>query len=256
MRLAIGLHLLWKRLEVALCALVVPGLILESSIANGWVYGGGIVGFLRGFFLELVTYITARQAFILFGKKNWFGMILMALVSVSIMFVSAINNLGWVLSGHDLAGLLSSLSSVLPGPISHSYEFFLAICLPVTMGAIALVDLDHFFQHALDQDHLDNHALQVDERRMHRSAYQKAQKEQKDTLTDAYSEIASDRAQIFIEQARTGSLTFGAGAHVPSETVQPVAQLPSPSKQVTGTVWPVDQQQWTSSGQWQSGTGQ
>ena len=70
MRFAIALHLLWKRFEIALCALVVPGLILESSIANGWVYGGSFVGFLRGLFLDLVIYICARQAFLLLRKKN------------------------------------------------------------------------------------------------------------------------------------------------------------------------------------------
>ncbi len=261
MRLAIGLHLLWKRLEVALCALVVPGLIIESSIANGWVYGGGFVGFLRGFFLEIVTYITARQAYLLFQKKNWFGCSLMALVSLSVMYVSAVNNLGWVLAGHDLAGLLSTLGAVMGnGPLYHSYQFFLAVCLPLTMGAIALVDLDHFFQHALEQDHLDNHALQVDERRMHRTAYQKAQRTMKNDLTESYLGIAKNRAQSFVDEARTGNLTFGAGSSIStgqlSEPVPPVQQLPPPGPQVTGTVWPADQGQWsTNAGQWSSDNG-
>ena len=55
MRAVMRMYLTWQRLEVALVALLVPGLIVESSIANGWVYGGGtltLVSFLRGFFFE------------------------------------------------------------------------------------------------------------------------------------------------------------------------------------------------------------
>ena len=67
MRHAIRMYLTWQRLEIVLVALLVPGLIVESSVANGWVYGGGslsVVAFLRGFFFEVLTYVTARQAYI------------------------------------------------------------------------------------------------------------------------------------------------------------------------------------------------
>lgn len=113
MRLAIGLHLLWKRLEIALCALVVPGLIIESSIANGWVYGGTFVGFLRGLFLDLVIYICARQAFLFIRKGLWLPFTVMAFVALSLTYVSAINNLGWVLAGHEMMGVLGSLSNLM-----------------------------------------------------------------------------------------------------------------------------------------------
>ena len=90
------------------------------------------------------------------------------------------------------------------GPLVRGYEFFLAVLLPVAVGAIALVPLDHFFQHALEQDHLDNHAVLVDERHMHRTTYLRAQRKQRRRIQQAYEDIAEDRANSFVEQVRTG----------------------------------------------------
>ena len=243
MRVAIALHLLWKRLEIALCALVVPGLIVESSIANGWVYGGSFVGFLRGLFLDLVIYICARQAFLLLRKKNKLGACVMALVSLSITYVSAVNNLGWVLSGHEMAGILGSLGQMMGSNnvFYHAYEFSLAVCLPVSLLAIALVDLDHFFVHSVNQDHLDTHAMLSDERRMHRTAYLRAQKDQRTAIQKHYHEIAEDRAHSYVEKVRAGDLTFGAG-EVNTDALQGanLPQLEQPAREVTGTVWPAD----------------
>ena len=271
MRTVIRMYLSWQRIEVALVALLVPGLIFESSIANGWVYAGGsfanvwvtLVGLLRGFFFESLTYITARQAFLLYRHKNWFGCGLMALVSLVAMYVSATNNLGWVMAGHDLAGMFSTLGQVMggDGPLLHGYEFFLAVLLPISVGAIALVPLDHFFQHALEQDHLDNHAVLVDERHMHRTAYLKAQRKQAKVIQEAYEEIAEDRADTFIEQVRSGDFSFGASssqlALPPGRSSAPAVsieeeeeeegdeedELPVPARRntiVTGTVWPAN----------------
>ncbi|GCE20366.1 hypothetical protein [Dictyobacter kobayashii] len=247
MRIAIALHLLWKRFEIALCALVVPGLILESSIANGWVYGGNFVGFLRGLFLDLVIYICARQAFLLYRKGNKTGSFIMAMVSLSITYVSAVNNLGWVLSGHEMAGVLGSLSQMMGAgsPLYRAYEFSLAVCLPLSLLAIALVDLDHFFEHSINQDHLDNQAMLSDERRMHRTAFLKAQRVQKGTIQEQYQEIAEDRAQTFVDKARDGDLTFGAhtAAHDTDKLAQAasVRQIEPPVQEVPGTVWPADE---------------
>lgn len=270
MRLVMGIHLFWQKIEVAMVALIVPGLIVESSIANGWVYTGGsfanvgiaAIGLLRGFFFEALTYAAARQAFLMGKERNWFGGILMGLVSLAAMYVSAVNNLGWVMAGHDLAGLFSTLGTVMgDGPLYHGYQFFLAVLLPISVGAIALVPLDRFFQHALEQDHLDNHALLVDERSMHRTAYLKAQRKQTKVIQEAYEEIAEDRAQTFVEQVRQGDLSFGAGGTLPPAALPSGSTtnrlLTAPRREVTGTVWPVDrasaggEQAWSpSEGQW------
>src|SRR5712691_5567627 len=246
MRNVIRMYLHWQCFELVLVALLIPGLIFESCIANGWVYAGGsfavpwvaAIGLLRGFFFEVLTYITARQAYLLCCKRNWFGMVLMAVVALAAMYVSSANNLGWVIAGHDLAGLFSTLGQVMGnGPMLRGYEFFLAVLLPVAVGAIALVPLDHFFQHALEQDHLDNHAVLVDERHMHRTAYLKAQRNQRKEIQQAYEEIAADRAQTFIDQARGGDLSFGAGGGVP----QAALQLPAPGRSAAaGRVWPAN----------------
>ena len=140
MRAVIRMYLTWQRLEIALVALLVPGLIVESSVANGWVYGGGTltaISFLRGFFFEVVTYVTARQAFVLAGKKQVFGCVLMALTSLAAVYVSAVNNLGWVMAGHDLGGFFGTLGHVMgTGPLVRGYEFFLAVLLPLSVGQL------------------------------------------------------------------------------------------------------------------------
>ncbi len=265
MRFMMGIHLFWQKCEVGLAGLLVPGLVLESSIANGWVYAGGsfhdptalVIGVARGFFFEVLTYISARQAFLMVRppqgrSRNIFGCVLMAVLCLCAMSVSAVNNLGWVMAGHDLGGLFSIMGTMLGGgPVFRLYQFFLAVLLPVAVGFIALVPLDHFFQHALEQDHLDNHALQVDERSMHRTSFLKAQRAQRDKIEDAYHDIAEERAELFIEQARTGDLTFGASQRAalpaPGQTTSPRSQT------VTGNVWPV--QPTGSSSVWSSGPG-
>jgi hypothetical protein len=250
MRHVIRMYLTWQRLEIALVALLVPGLIVESSVANGWVYGGGtltVISFLRGFFFEVVTYVTARQAFVLARKKQVLSCLVMALVSLAAVYVSAVNNLGWVMAGHDLGGFFGTLGRVMGnGPLVRGYEFFLAVLLPLSVGAIALVPLDHFFQHALEQDHLDNHAVLVDERHMHRTRYLKAQRKQKKRIQQAYEAIAEDRANQFIDQARDGDFSFGVGI-TPIPSTQPQALLPAPSQSQgtstgtgTGRVWPAN----------------
>jgi hypothetical protein len=243
MRHAIRMYLTWQRLEIVLVALLVPGLIIESSVANGWVYGGGslsVVAFLRGFFFEVLTYVTARQAFILGQKRHWFGTIIMALVSLGAIYVSAVNNLTWVAAGHDLGGFFGTLGHLMgTGPLVRGYEFFLAILLPVAVGAIALVPLDHFFQHALEQDHLDNHAVLVDERHMHHTTYLRAQRKQRRRIQKAYEDIAEDRANTFVEQVRAGDFSFGAGS-TPIPQAQPL--LPAPGQSTSGVtrVWPAN----------------
>ncbi|HEV2654371.1 MAG TPA: hypothetical protein VGT82_05410, partial [Ktedonobacteraceae bacterium] len=103
---------------------------------------------------------------------------------------------------HDLGGFFGTLGHVMGnGPLVRGYEFFLAVLLPLSVGAIALVPLDHFFQHALEQDHLDNHAVLVDERHMHRTRYLKAQRKQKKRIQQAYEAIAQDRANQFRESS-------------------------------------------------------
>jgi len=249
MRAVMRMYLTWQRLEVALVALLVPGLIVESSIANGWVYGGGtltLVSFLRGFFFEVLTYVTARQAYILARKGHKIGCLIMALVALAAIYVSAVNNLGWVIAGHDLGGFFGTLGQLMGnGPFVRSYEFFLAVLLPLAVGAIALVPLDHFFQHALEQDHLDNHAMQVDERHMHRSIFRKAQRKQKQLIQQAYEEIAQDRANAFVDQVRAGDLSFGAGQTViPAPQAQPLLAAPMQSSGSSGNgvsrVWPAN----------------
>jgi len=155
--------------------------------------------------------------------------------------VSAVNNLGWVLNGHDLLGIFSLLGHILPGALYHVYEVGLAVLLPLAVGGVALVDLDHFVHDLLQKDHLDNAAVLVEEREMHRTAFLQSQRKQRAVIRGAYDQIASDRAQDFIERVRDGDMTFGSTiTTLPDPTPAPLKALPAGRKTGTGTVWPVE----------------
>ena len=47
--------------------------------------------------------------------------------------------------------------------------------LPLSVGALALVDMSHLVQEAIEHSHFDNEALRVAESEMHRTAYLKSQ---------------------------------------------------------------------------------
>jgi hypothetical protein len=79
---------------------------------------------------------------------------------------------------------------------------------------------------------------------MHRTAYLKAQRKQQKLIQQAYEGIAEDRAQDFIEQVRTGDLSFSAGS-LPVPAALPQPSTPSnPSLQLPAaggtSVWPAN----------------
>ena len=259
MRRVLRLYLLWPRIEVIFVSLLPIGLIAESSIANSAAYGfsgfgsfaaiaSSIVALLRGFFFEVLTYVSVRTAHILVRKgahQHKLGITVMAVIGGCAVLVSAINNLGWVLNGHDLLGIFSLLGHILPPVLYHVYEVGLAVLLPLAVGGVALVDLDHFVHDLLQKDHLDNAAVLVEEREMHRTAFLQSQRKQRAVIREAYDEIASDRAQDFVDRVRVGDMTFGSTiAALPDLSTSPLKALPAPvpvSRQIgTGTVWPVE----------------
>lgn len=259
MRFVMRLYLFWPRLELAFVAFLPLGLIIESSIANASAYGfagfatwavvgSSVVAFLRGFFFEVLTYVSTRTVAIMVRKgtrDHVLPLVIMAMLSVFLVLVSAVNNLGWVLAGHDLGGMFALLGRLLPGVIYKSYQVGIAVLLPLAVGGIALVDLDHFVHDLLEKDHMDNHAVLVDERIMHRTAFLKSQRAQEPTIREAYEEIAQDRAQEFIERARGGDLSFGGSTIVTDSLMsgQPTQLLGGPgfsSLSGSGRVWPVN----------------
>ena len=259
MRFVMRMYLLWPRLELAFVSFLPLGLIIESSIANssaygfagflGWAaIGASVVALLRGFLFEVLTYVCTRTVAIMVRKakvEGWKSYVLplsiMAVLSVCLILVSAVNNLGWVLAGHDLNGMFSLLGRLLPGAIYQPYQVALAVLLPLAVGGIALVDLDHFVHDLLEKDHMDNHAVLVEERIMHRTAFLKAQRSQKKTIRDAYNEIAEDRTQDFIDRVREGDMTFGSNTSqlsAPTSGQSTVLLPPAPAG--SGRVWPAD----------------
>jgi hypothetical protein len=262
MRFVLRLYLLWPRLELALVAFLPLGLILESSIANASAYGfagfstwtmaaASLVALLRGFFFEVLTYVSTRTVAIMVRKgarEHRLALVIMVVLSFFLVLVSAVNNLGWVLAGHDLVGMFTLLGRLLPPLIYKPYQVGLAVLLPLAVGGIALVDLDHFVHDLLEKDQMDNHAVLVEERIMHRTAFLKSQRAQASMIREAYGEIAEDRAQAFIDQVRSGDLTFGSGSSGstvvtgslidgrPTQLLGPV----SSSGSGMGRVWPVN----------------
>lgn len=257
MRFVMRMYLLWPRLELAFVSFLPLGLIVESSIANASAYGfegfssqaaiaSSLVALLRGFFFELLTYVCTRTVAIMVRKgarAHLLPLIIMAVLSFFLVLVSAVNNLGWVLSGHDLAGMFALLGRLLPDFIYKPYQVGLAVLLPLAVGGIALVDLDHFVHDLLEKDHMDNHAVLVEERIMHRTAFLKAQRAQQPVIEEAYQEIAADRTQEQIDRVRSGDMTFGSGTTVVTAplSAQPTRLLsPASSGSGSGRVWPAD----------------
>lgn len=261
MRFVMRLYLLWPRLELALVAFLPLGLIMESSIANASAYGfagfstwaaatASLVALLRGFFFEVLTYVSTRTVAIMVRKgarEHVLALSIMAILSVFLVLVSAVNNLGWVLSGRDLVGMFALLGHLLPPLIYRPYQVGLAVLLPLAVGGIALVDLDHFVHDVLEKDHMDNHAVLVEERIMHRTAFLKSQRAQGQVIREAYDEIAEDRAQEFIERARSGDLTFGSNgstlvtdSSVSGQSTRLLGGPGTSSLSGSGRVWPVN----------------
>lgn len=256
MRKVLRFYLLWPRLEIIFVSVLPLGLIVESSIANSAAYGFAgfgslaalglsLVALFRGFFFEVLTYAAVRTAAILAHKgarDHWIGIAVMGVLGAFAVLVSAVNNLGWVLGGHDLLGMLALLGTIMPAIFARTYEVGLAVLLPLAVGGVALVDLDHFVHDLLQKDHIDNAAVMVEEREMHRTQYLKAQRAQQTVIREAYDDIAADRAQDFIDRVRQGDTSFGSTATaLPGPSAQVAAQAALPSgPTVSGTVWPVN----------------
>lgn len=124
--------------------------------------------------------------------------------------MSAGNNVGWVVSGGDFQGMLVSLSSFMPGWMLLFYKLGLGLLLPVSVFVLALVDIGHLVEEALNTAHLDNQALKIHESEMHRSAYLKSQGKQKQKISDAYDATAEKRADAYIKKVDAGDMSFGA----------------------------------------------
>ncbi len=236
MRHAVRLYLLWHRLELVLIAILPAGLIFESSIANMAAYGGGPVGFLRGLFFEIVTYACARTAKLLIQRNRRYGAALfIGAIALFAAYVSAVNNLGWVLTGHDIGGFFTAIGSVMPSGLYGLYKVGLAILLPLAVMGIALVDLDHFVHDVLAKDTLDIRAMEVAESEMHRKAYLRSQKKQHKAIAQEYDDIAGTRAKSFVGRVRGGDLSFSSGTarRQGLQQIAPAGSQAAPPVQVT-----------------------
>lgn len=242
-RFVIRTFLLFQRVEVFLAVLLPFFLILESAIANAWAYAGGSFDFHdgrtyvalgRGLFFEVLTYSCAKLVKVLCRVKtkssNASAAVVGFLALVAIL-VSAGNNLAWVASGHELGGLFGSIAAVLPPFLVKVYGYGLGLLLPVAVGVLALVDIEHLVNEALTTGHLDNKALQVHESEMHRTEYLKSQKSQKQTIADEYDKISGERTKAFIERVKKGDMSFG------SNDLKGLAA--SPAAQIRTTITPV-----------------
>ncbi len=219
MRFVVQTFLKLQRLEVLLAVMLPFFLILESSLANGTVYNGGPldlhdprawIAFGRGLFFEVLTYASAKLTKLLWQKKQKGGALITAFVALWCILVSAGNNLGWVLSGGEFMGMLSLMGRFMSPWFMSIYQAGLGLLLPISVGALALVDLSHLVHEALENVHFDNRALQVAEQEMHRDIYLKGQKKQKKRIQERYDLLAEKRADAFAARVEAGDTSFGA----------------------------------------------
>ena len=219
MRFVTRMYLMWQRFEVFLAVMLPMFLIVESALANGTVYNGGTldfhdmrswVAFGRGLFFEVLTYALAKlcKLMVLRGHRKMVALPLV--VAFWCVLVSAGNNVGWVLSGGNFSDLLISLGHFMPVWLFFLYKMGLGLLLPVSVFVLALVDVQHLVDEALQTSHLDNRALVIHESEMHRSAYLTSQKKQRKTIQQAYDGIAEKRAQAYVKKVESGDMSFGA----------------------------------------------
>jgi len=235
-RFVIRTFLSLQRLEVFLAVLLPFFLILESALANAWAYAGGsfdwhdirtYIALGRGLFFEVLTYSCAKLVKVLIQKgtpTTYTSAGFVGLLTLVAIIVSAGNNLGWVATGHELGGLFGSVGTVLPHPLMLVYEYGLGLLLPVAVGVLALVDIEHLVNEALTTGHLDNKALQVHESEMHRSVYLKSQKAQKVTIEEEYDKIAGERTKAMIDRVKKGDMSFGSN-DIKTVPAGPAAQV-------------------------------
>lgn len=219
MRFVVKAYLTWQRLEVFLAVMLPMFLIIESALANGTVYNGGPldahdmrswVAFGRGLFFEVLTYGLAKLCKLLVQHKHYKILALPLLVAFWCVLVSAGNNVGWVMSGGNFSSLLVSLGQFLPSWLFFLYKMGLGLLLPISVFVLALVDVQHLVDEALNTAHLDNRALQIHESEMHRTAYLRSQQRQRKLVEGAYDGIAEKRAQAYIKKVEGGDMSFGA----------------------------------------------
>ena len=221
MRFVVKTHLHLQRFEVWLAVMLPFFLIFESALANGTVYAGGTldfhdprswIAFGRGLFFEILTYASAKLARLSFTKRHWLSGGITALVALWCIVVSAGNNLGWVISGGDFVGVFASMGHFMPAPLMLVYEAGLGLLLPLSVGALALVDIAHLVHEAIDNATMENRALEVEEADMHRTEYLKSQRKQQKKISERYDRVAEVRTDAFARRVEAGDMTFGASA--------------------------------------------
>lgn len=218
MRFVVQTFLKVRRLEVFLTVLLPFFLIFESAMANGVVYNGGPLDFHdlrswlafgRGLFFEVLTYACAKLAKVLWRKKkDKIGAAIVGFVGAWCILVSTGNNLGWVLAGGEFEGVLASMSHVMPAAFMAVYQLGLGLLLPISVGALALVDTSHLVEEALQEAELDNKAMEIAESEMHKTAYLKSQKKQEKAIRSRYDGIAEKRADQYVKKAERGDVSF------------------------------------------------
>jgi hypothetical protein len=88
------------------------------------------------------------------------------------------------------------------------YQLGLGLLLPISVGALALVDTSHLVEEALQEAELDNKAMEIAESEMHKTAYLKSQKKQGKAIQSRYDGIAEKRADQYVKRAERGDISF------------------------------------------------
>jgi hypothetical protein len=168
------------------------------------------IAFGRGLFFEILTYASAKLTKLFFTKRTYGAAVVTGITALWCILVSAGNNLGWVINGGDFVGVFASMGHLMPPVFMFFYEAGLGLLLPLSVGALALVDISHLVHEALENASMDNSALQVAESEMHRTEYLRSQNKQRKQIRNRYDGIAEKRADAYVKKVESGDLSFGA----------------------------------------------
>ncbi len=124
--------------------------------------------------------------------------------------------------------MFASMGRFMPPFLLSIYEGGLGLLLPISVGALALVDISHLVHEALEHAHLDDKALMVAESEMHRTAYLRSQRKQGKVIQARYDAIAQKRADAYVRRVEQGDVSFGS-THKPLPQASGLKRVVSPA---------------------------
>ncbi|GCE12115.1 hypothetical protein [Tengunoibacter tsumagoiensis] len=218
----VQVHFFRERFDVLLCVLVPLFLMIESGYANAWTFAGGALGFdlntlnalIRGILLETLIYAMFLLVRIFIGK-GWKGYLIAfipGMIGMVAMLVSAGCNLAWVNSSGELTKAIAAISLVLPAPVVEVFKIGLGLLFPVSVGALALLDITRLVHEMFKSLKFQQKAMAAETAEQHIHRIKEERKRATAQAGSEYKEYFEAEAKRMVENVKRGDMSFGLNA--------------------------------------------